>query len=80
MTNEEKTIEELERRIEVLEGINKGLVTKVNNLNLDLNSIEDDMISGNLLAKAVHEIQDALKQQGVFIVNDIYAPTKVGGV
>jgi prefoldin subunit 5 len=70
MTDEER--EELEARIEKLEG-------KVKALNADLNSIEDDMISTSELAKAIHEIQDELKKQGICITNDIYAPTMVGG-
>tara|TARA_R100000900_G_scaffold139974_1_gene119946 strand:+ start:359 stop:586 length:228 start_codon:yes stop_codon:yes gene_type:complete len=70
MTDEER--EELEARIEKLEG-------KVKALNADLNSIEDDMISTSDLAKAIHEIQDELKKQGVSIINNIYAPTMVGG-
>ena len=72
MTEQEDYIRKLEARIEKLD-------KKVETINADLNSLEDELPMGNDLAKAIHEIQQELQKQGVTIINPIYAPTMVGG-
>tara|TARA_R100000406_G_scaffold39095_2_gene26016 strand:- start:2197 stop:2418 length:222 start_codon:yes stop_codon:yes gene_type:complete len=73
MTEQEDYIRKLEARIEKLE-------KKVETINADLNSLEDEMPMGGDLAKAIHEIQQEMQKQGITIINPIYAPNMVGGV
>lgn len=61
--------EQMEKKIEELEMKIKGLEN-----DLDVLYQTDN----RKLARAIHEIQEHLRKEGLYIVNDIYAPTKVG--
>ena len=80
MTDKEDKIKKLEERIKYLEEMNAALAKKVNNLNADLDSLEDDMISGAKIARAVCELQEEMNRRfnDVYIINKVDAPTRVG--
>lgn len=61
--------EQMEKKIEELEMKIKGLEN-----DLDVLYQTDN----RKLARAIHEIQEHLRKEGLYIINDIYAPTKVG--
>tara|TARA_R100001460_G_scaffold83806_7_gene124747 strand:- start:168 stop:383 length:216 start_codon:yes stop_codon:yes gene_type:complete len=71
MNNIREEINEIKVKIEKLE---KTVV--------DLESMLESDNGENIynLAKAIHEIQNELEKNGLYIVNKVYAPTKVGRV
>lgn len=56
---------------------------KIEELEMKIKGLENDLdvlyqTDNRKLARAIHEIQEHLRKEGLYIVNDIYAPTKVG--
>jgi len=76
----DKIIKKLEERIKELEEMNAALAKKVDILNADLNALEDDIIIGAKIARAVCEIQEHLRDNdpSFMMINRIHAPTMVG--
>ena len=70
--DKEDKIKKLEERIKYLK-MNEALAKKVNNLNADLDSLEDDMISGAKIARAVCELQEEMNRR----FNDVYIINKL---
>jgi len=66
-------IEELKEKVARLEKEN-------NTLRGDLDALDDEMIGGAKIARAVCELQEELQRMfpELYIINKIHAPTKVG--
>ena len=66
-------IEELKEKVARLEKEN-------NTLRGDLDALDEEMIGGAKMARAVCELQEELQRlnPAVYIINKIHAPTKVG--
>ena len=72
MRNMEKEIEEMKKQIEEMK-------TEIETLKNDLDELYESEINTELLARAVHELQDEMKKHhDVLFVNEINAPTRVG--
>jgi uncharacterized protein YlxW (UPF0749 family) len=61
----------------------KQLQDKVIELEQKIKGLENDLdvlyqTDNRRLARAIHEIQEHLRKEGMYIINDIYAPTMVG--
>jgi len=56
---------------------------KIEELEIKIKGLENDLdvlyqTDNRKLARAIHEIQEHLRKEGLYIINDIYAPTMVG--
>lgn len=62
---------------------NENLKKEIERLKIKISALEKDLdvlynVDNSKIARAIHEIQEHLRKEGMYIINDIYAPTMVG--
>lgn len=86
----EARIEKLEKKVDTINADLNSLeeiqqmtmkqAIKCNMLERNIAELEENINPSYDLAKAIHEMQEILREQGHTMFNTIYAPNKVGGV